>query len=511
MAEPRRAPTAAPGALPPPAPAPRRLWLAIHLTALPLVALGETTAGPAVVVEGEGAQRLLVACNAAGSALGLRAGLRLTAAYALAPTLRVAARDPRREARHLEALARWARSLTPCVSLEPPDQLLLEVQGSLRLFGGLAALVERAAADLEARGQTVAFAVAPTPRAALWLVQGAPGTILESPSQLAGGLARLGLAATRWSGRTLEHCGRLGLSTLGELRRLPREGLARRFEPGLLEELDEAYGQRPGPRRRHVFQERFQERLELPCELEHVDALTPYCRELLERLGDFLKRRDAGVTTLVFTCLHRDGTPTSVRLGRALPAAGADEWQDLLGERLGRLRLPAPVRALLLRSGALAPRAGDSVPLPGVGASDCETQAFVLLDRLRARLGEAAVSGVCLVPEHRPEAAVRRVRPVPVASGSRAEVAPGPLPAGPRPLWLLATPEPLGQRDGRPWQGGALTFESGPERIESGWWDGAGIARDYYIARTAAGQRLWIFRDRAVPQPHRWCLHGVFG
>jgi len=48
----------------------------------------------------------------------------------------------------------------------------------------------------------------------------------------------------------------------------------------------------------------------------------------------------------------------------------------------------------------------------------------------------------------------------------------------------------------------------GPERIESGWWDGKGVARDYYVARPPSqGIRLWVFQER---QSKRWYVHGVF-
>jgi protein ImuB len=56
---------------------------------------------------------------------------------------------------------------------------------------------------------------------------------------------------------------------------------------------------------------------------------------------------------------------------------------------------------------------------------------------------------------------------------------------------------------------GLLEIEEGPERIESGWWDGGDVQRDYYVARTPAGTRLWIFRERRAPAG--WFLHGVFG
>ncbi len=67
----------------------------------------------------------------------------------------------------------------------------------------------------------------------------------------------------------------------------------------------------------------------------------------------------------------------------------------------------------------------------------------------------------------------------------------------PRPVWLLAEPLSIP----------APQLLQGPERIESGWWDGKGVARDYYIARQAQGARLWVYQER---QTGHWYLHGVF-
>ena len=56
-----------------------------------------------------------------------------------------------------------------------------------------------------------------------------------------------------------------------------------------------------------------------------------------------------------------------------------------------------------------------------------------------------------------------------------------------------------------------LVLEEGPECIESGWWDGHDVARDYYIARNAQGARLWVFRKRReTTAGARWFLHGWF-
>jgi protein ImuB len=243
-------------------------------------------------------------------------------------------------------------------------------------------------------------------------------------------------------------------------------------------------------------------------------------------MGRFLRVRDAGVLRVALTFVHRGGRTTCVPLGRGTPCGEAREWRVLVHERLGRLELPAPALALQLRTSVVLPLAGTSEALPGFAAGQAQANAGALLDRLRARLGDAAVNGVCLVPEHRPERAWRRVTPrvAPARSvataradagtrlrGGAAPAAPQ-LPATPRPLWLLAEPERLRIHQGQPCHDGFLRFEAGPERIESGWWDGRDVARDYYVATTRAGVRLWIYREREPGrEAWRWYLHGVFG
>jgi protein ImuB len=183
---------------------------------------------------------------------------------------------------------------------------------------------------------------------------------------------------------------------------------------------------------------------------------------------------------------------------------------DVVIQKLGRLELPEPVRSMELMSGSLQPLSAASLDAfagmagagagAGVGARDTAPQ---LVERLRARLGEESVYGVASIPEHRPEAAWRRVHELRLAQVLR--VSEGADPAGdgmPRPVWLLD--EPL------PWESG-LVLEQGPERIESGWWDGKGVARDYYMARAdtphSHGAKLWVFQER---QSKRWYLHGLF-
>ena len=80
---------------------------------------------------------------------------------------------------------------------------------------------------------------------------------------------------------------------------------------------------------------------------------------------------------------------------------------------------------------------------------------------------------------------------------------------GDRPLWLARSPTPLSRHGGVPHLDGAPLFlVDGPERIETGWWDGHDIARDYFVARAPHGEQLWVYRDR---RDGEWYVHGLFG
>ena len=79
-----------------------------------------------------------------------------------------------------------------------------------------------------------------------------------------------------------------------------------------------------------------------------------------------------------------------------------------------------------------------------------------------------------------------------------------------RPLWMLPEPASLRADDGMPHYRGRLTLLEGPERLETGWWDADGVARDYYLAVNPQGMRLWVFRNRRR-EAAGWYLHGIFG
>jgi len=417
-------------------------------------------------------------------------------------------------AQGLEQLATRAQRFTPRVSLAPPDGLLLEVAGSLHLFAGVTGLRHELMEECLSLRIRPVLAFAPTPLAALTAARAGQTLVITDLAQLVGQLAPLPLDALRWPEETRARLARTGVRTIGAVLRLPRAGFARRFGMTQLAQLDALTGRSRDLRA--VFQApvRFRRRRELDCELSDQGQLLTELVPLIAALGAFLTARQCGVMELECRLVHRQAPPTRCVLTLAAPCADEQQLAALFGEHLNALRLPAPVRACELRADQLMPQLppGRCLWQPGEHGGEAGEQSDGLIERLRARLGSEAVYGLSLRQEHRPEGAWIVTRPPPVSArrAARGRATDEPCGAGPkRPLWLLPAPQPLAAPDGLPRRRGTLRLSSEPERIETGWWDGGEVARDYYTAVDSHGVRLWVFRERAAP--HGWFLHGVFG
>ncbi len=409
----------------------------------------------------------------------------------------------------LRQLATVMQDFTPRVSLEPPDGLVLEVRGSLHLFEGVEGTRHRLLAACQDLAQPAVLSFAPTPLAALAVARAGKSLTILNPAQLTGQLSALPLGVLRWPQPVVERLQRTGVRSVGAALRLPRAGFARRFGTAQLATLDAlTAGTRP-VRRLFKPRERFRRRRELSCELSNHEWLLNALMPLLSELEQFLRARQRGVMQLECHFVHRHAETTRCVLNLAAPAFLAAPLAALLRVQLETLALPEPVRALELRAATLLPRTARSQGLwqGGEQGGAPGSEAHELIERLRARLGEGALHGLSVLAGHRPERSWAVSGPPPLQVRARGAAAP--VPAAPRPLWLLQMPQPLQVRAGLPQRGGALTLTSEPERIESGWWDGGDIARDYYTACDAHGVRLWLFRERRAP--HGWFLHGIFG
>jgi protein ImuB len=480
------------------------------LPELCLEAVPDCKPGPRAIVESQERTQLIVCADEAAHRAGVHPGMSAAAALALVPQLRTQERDPHRERSLLGALAQLSQRLTPRVSLAPPDAVLLEVRGSLRLFGGPEQLRQVLLDACVAAGVRPRLALAPTPLAAL--AGARAGGVFEvlDGARLVGALAPLPHTVLRWPREVLERLAKVGVRSIGEALRLPRAGFARRFGLEQLAALDHLVGRSADLRRLFKAPERFHARRACPYELEGHEAVLAMLTSLLERLAEFLEARQCGITELDCRLEHRRAPPTRWVLKLAAPQADANHFAALLSEQLAALALPEPVRACEVRSGRLEPRSlqAQSLWQPGEYGGGAGAQSPALIERLRARLGASAVHGLAFGGGHRPEALSCKEE---LEADSAREVPPASVPwaAFRRPLWLLSVPQQLAQQQGLPRHRGPLRLLGEPERIETDWWGRGEIARDYYRAVDPGGSHLWIFRERTTP--HRWFLHGIFG
>ena len=476
-----------------PTPSKLQLWIAACLPSLAFECLCSGDSQPAVVVEAERGQLHVVAASRAAAEAGITYGTKLETAMALSASLQVFERSPPLERKSLESLAAWAESLTPAVSIEPPDSLLLEVAGSLKFFGSLDAIKAKLHEELGRHHRDFRFCAAPTATAALWLARAASADVREW-QQLAGNLAALPLTVTRWPPEVQALLKDLGLRTVGDCARLPRDGFARRVGRSYLLELDRAFGRSVDLRAEFKAPRSWSSIAELGEESVDSAIFIEAVEQLLHELCAELNMRQAEIAelTLAFQHLHRP--PTVERFDFREPTLDRERLLHLIVDRLERSVLPVPAVALRLKSGVFRPLERRDADL--FEAKPFAERAHALLERLQGRFGGGAVYGLRAVSEHRPEKAW--AKSLECDSRPAAE-----LPARQaRPLWLLQKPVAIEPRKD------SLELVSGPERIESGWWDEQDVARDYYTAKNGRGQRLWVFRDHRT---RSWFLHGLFG
>ena len=408
----------------------------------------------------------------------------------------------------LERLAAWAYQWTSWVSYrlstEAPPELIapaapllwLELGASRSLFGEPEALLQKIALDLTRLGHSHICALAPSPTAAALLTQLPEQRLVHSREQLRARLERLPLSLLELPAAMLTALRSAGLRSIGEVLALPAAPLARRFGPEMGLYLGRLSAQISDPRPAWHLPPRYRARCEFSQELRETGMLLFSLQRLLLEFQGYLRARDCAVQHFALELEHADHPCTRLTIGLSAPTRAAAQFLLLSRERLHDLILPAPVHALSVSAEQFTAAAIGQ--LDGFSRAPQQLDEIgQLLDRLRARLGEDAVQSLRPQADHRPERAwrawpVEPVRPTPSSLSSGGHDAPL------RPCALLPSPRPLTA---------PAQLLSGPERIESGWWDGAEVLRDYYLAEVR-GARAWVFQD--LSQDGRWYLHGLW-
>ena len=393
------------------------------------------------------------------------------------------------------------------------EALLLEVGASERLFGGRRKLLR---ALLQGAGalQAAAWSQGPTALVALARMR-----LKRAGRPDPDGIDGLPLATLTAAAACLATLERIGCTTFGQLRALPRAGVSRRFGAALLQALDAAYGERPERYAWIALPPVFDEKLELPALATTAPELLWTAQRLFTHLQVWLQARNLGVLRLALEWtldLRRlDGKPLppseQMELRTAEPTQDMQHLRRLAAEQLARTPLSAPANALRLRSVETVPWGGVSTSLLPEDNVPGE-KLHQLVERLSVRLGEGNVRLAEGREDHRPECMQAWVPARSAGAAARRQLAAG---DALYPAWLLREPQRLQVKGDKPWYLGPLQLLTRAHRLEAAWWDPAQpapVLRDYFIARGDAAGLLWIFRERLQPGHERaqWFLHGIY-
>lgn len=445
---------------------------------------------PLALISGSAHRRVLQTVNPAARALGLRAGQSLTAAQALVPGFATVVHDPADTEQLQQLLAAWAYGFSSSVSLKYPRVLLMEIESSLKLFGPWHVFEARLREELTKQGFRHRIVVAPNPIAARMLANMHDGLSIDCPHELRRTLEQMPLDRIGLSREATTAMTRMGLRSVRQVLALPRDTLARRFPASVLQHLDTLLGERPVALECYTPPDFFDVRIELNFDVESHQALLFPLKRLIADLALFLAGRDSGVQRFALHLEHVDGPESVVPVGLLSAERDPSMLFELARGRLEQVLVASPVRAVRLQARDLP----DFVPTHRELFDERVQQTLPweqLRERLRARLGDESVCGLRAQADHRPECAWQpqsTSKPVLLVRGVT------------RPGWLLREPLPLPVH--------ATRIVAGPERIESGWWDGGDVRRDYYLVETANGQRAWAYR--CVGEQGELLLHGWF-
>ncbi|KXV60101.1 hypothetical protein AD947_02875 [Acetobacter tropicalis] len=504
------------------------LWLPLWRTDLWHRRHPDTCTSSGLVLHYHDGRRLTVlAADATAQARGVRPGMSLAHARALAPDLHATDGTPDADRLALTRLTEWFLWLSPIVAPDGEDGVWVDTAGCAHLHGGEAPMMAEIRRRIQSLGYTCRLALADTPGAASALARFArvPCTII-SPGTQRQALAALPVQALRLAPPETDALLRLGFRTVGALYDTPRAPLARRLGGTVLARLDQVLGLLPEPVQPIRPIEAIRERRSFVEPIATAGALATVIAVLVRAICETLEGRGEGARLVDLLCERVDGTVQAIRIGTASPVADPVHLSRLLDERIPIIEPGFGIEAMTLVVTRAEVR-GAAVPTGELVGQDDVPQGrsniSCLLDRLQNRLGPGRVSILEPAASHLPEFSQTRCP----ASGEKGTISADLACSWPRPVRLLNPPEPVDVTIAGPeepptsfrWRDvhSVIRAADGPERLHEEWWRSAdpyGVVRDYWIVEDNAGERYWIFCRAPLaevpPAPPDWFLHGLF-
>jgi protein ImuB len=445
----------------------------------------------------------------------------LAKAQALVPALRVEDADPKGDVAALERLAFWALRYSPVVTADPPDGIVLDIEGAAHLMGGEEALASDLQQRLNATGYSCRIGIAVTWGAAHALARfGSSEVLVAGAGTLRAMIEAMPLPALRLEPVLNAELRALGFDRVSDILSQPRAPLALRFGSGLWRRIDQALGVVPepiDPVRPHDVVEVSRSFAE---PIGAAETIKRYIGELVDYLCARLETSGEGARRLDLVCHRVDSLRQAVRIGTAAATRDRKRLKRMFADKVQTIEPGFGIELMTLAATWVQPLAPvqtmSSLVAPGMpDVSD-------LVDVLANRVGDTRLYRVASVQSDVPERSVTRIPALSPDSTASWEG------RWPRPPRLLAKPEPIETvallPDHPPafftWRGVRRRVKraDGPERVFGEWWtrDAEMTAvRDYFQVEDEAGERYWVYRAGDGEDPHtgshRWFMHGIFG
>ena len=414
---------------------------------------------------------------------------------------------------YLNQLAVLVKKISSNITIQK-QAIVCEVRSALRYFSGIDNIHKIIKIPIESKlkelqlSQHFSYAACPTITGSLLLAKSGKKTLVYRKKNLRSALGKLPISVLDLSRENFKKLNNMGVQYLKDLWILPLSGLQKRFGSDLITTINKALCLKPEPIINFTEHPNFSICHVLPYEIEKINQLSPVIEKMLQESCQFLRNHDLCITNFQVLLSHLRKTDTTIDIGMRLPNRSMKYFSKLLRLHLESLKFSAPVIAVKLNINEFETFHGYSEALSLGGDSKKEednSDLIELMEQFAARLGKDSVLKVRATPNYCPELAIKQLRYDQIGKlRIRQEI----ISSIPRPFMLLQNPKELTVKDGRLYNNENITIISGPERIETQWWNASDVLRDYYIAFERNGSRLWIYRERKGTK--KWYLHGYF-
>jgi protein ImuB len=471
---------------------------------------------PFVLALPDHGRMIVTAVNCVGEKEGINPGMAVADARAIVPGLKVINDKTEWSVRLLNSLAKYCIRYTPCVGIDEPDGLILDVTGCAHLWGGdllyITAIIHR----FKSFGYDVKAAIADTIGAAWAITRFHQNEMVIQKDQQSYALLFLSPAALRLQQDTLELLYKLGLKQIRTFIGMPRSVLRRRFGDQLIQKLDQALGYEEEMIQPVEEPQPYHEWLPCPELILTRTGIEIALQKLLEKLSSRLQQEQKGVRQVSFKCYRIDGQIQQIDIGTNRPSNNSKHLFKLFELKLDTIEPDLGIELFLLE----ANKVEELLPLQEklwTGNNGLNNVKFSeLIDRIANKVGVNNIHRYLPDEHYWPERSIRLASSIDETATTTWRV------DKPRPIQLLAQPERIDVTAPIPdyppmlfrYKGKLhkIAKADGPERIEREWWIEEGLHRDYYNVEDEDGCRYWLFRlgHYAGDKNPEWFIHGFF-